>query len=189
VSASLLEDARAGARLAGRVPFPASVLPPVPRVLGAIAAAERALRAGETIDCDALALAVIEAVLAACGAEAPRAREPSPRDRERVRAALDAIDASPEQTWALGDLAVLTGASPFHLARSFRAIVGTTPHQYLIAARLRRAALLLLDTQKRITHVAYDAGFGDLSNFVHTFRRAMGATPRDFRARRVSPPG
>jgi AraC-like DNA-binding protein len=187
VCGSLVEDVRAATRLGGRDPFPVSVLPPVPRVLGELAAADRALRAGDAIDGDALAMTVIEAVLGACGAEAPRAREPSAGARDRVRAALDAIDARPEEGWALGDLADLTGASPFHFARAFRAIVGTTPHRYVVGARLRRAALLLLDTRRRITDVAYDVGFGDLSNFVHTFRREMGFTPRDFRARGCRP--
>jgi AraC-like DNA-binding protein len=100
-----------------------------------------------------------------------------------VRPPLDAIDAQPDAAWALGDLARHVGASPFHFARAFRAIVGTTPHRYIVAARLRRAALLLLDTRRKITDIAFDVGFGDLSNFVHTFHREMGATPRDFRAR------
>jgi AraC-like DNA-binding protein len=183
IAPSLVEDVRASARLVGRAPFPVSVLPPVPRVVGEIAAADRALRAGAEVDADALALAVVDAALAACGAEPSRAREPSRGDRDRVRAALDAIDARPDAAWALGDLAELVGTSPFHFARAFRTIVGTTPHRYVVSARLQRAAHLLLGTHRLITDIAFDVGFGDLSNFVHTFRRTMGATPRDFRAR------
>ena len=32
-----------------------------------------------------------------------------------------------------------------------------------------------------VTDVAYDVGFGDLSNFVRTFHRAAGVSPRRFR--------
>ena len=60
-------------------------------------------------------------------------------------------------------------------------MTGTTPHQYLIAARLRLAVRLLLDTDLPVTRVAYDAGFQDLSNFNHTFRRVVGCTPRAYR--------
>jgi AraC family transcriptional regulator len=186
VSAALVEDVRSAVRLGGRDPFPTSVLPPVARVVAELAAADRVLSApgGErAADVDAIALAVVEAVLGACGAGSPRAREPSARDHERVAAALDAIDERPEQPWALGDLAELVDASPFHFARAFRAVVGTTPHRYLVAARLRRAARLLLDTSRRVTDVAYEVGFGDLSNFVHTFRREMGSTPAAYRTR------
>ena len=128
-----------------------------------------------------LALKLVEAVLLARGGEPTTMRAPSHRDRDHVAAALDAIDAASDEPWALADLAELVGASPFHFARAFRTITGTTPHRYVISARIRRAAALLLDTQQRISDIALDVGFGDLSNFIHTFRREMGMTPRDFR--------
>jgi AraC family transcriptional regulator len=56
-----------------------------------------------------------------------------------------------------------------------------TPHQYLVRARLRRAARLLAREDRAITDVAYEAGFADLSNFVRTFGRAAGVSPREFR--------
>jgi len=46
---------------------------------------------------------------------------------------------------------------------------------------LRHAARLLADDARTITDIAYDVGFGDLSNFVRTFRRAAGVSPRGFR--------
>jgi AraC-like DNA-binding protein len=56
-----------------------------------------------------------------------------------------------------------------------------TPHQYLLRCRLRRAAGLLADDGRPVTEVAYEAGFADLSNFVRSFRRAAGVSPRTFR--------
>ena len=38
-----------------------------------------------------------------------------------------------------------------------------------------------LSTEVPITDVAFDVGFGDLSNFVRTFHRAAGVSPRAFR--------
>jgi AraC family transcriptional regulator len=46
---------------------------------------------------------------------------------------------------------------------------------------LRRAARLLAEGAGSISDVAFDVGFGDLSNFVRTFRRAAGVSPRRFR--------
>jgi AraC-like DNA-binding protein len=63
----------------------------------------------------------------------------------------------------------------------FRAVLGVTPHQYLIRARLGRAARLLADPARSITDIALDVGFADLSNFVRTFHRAAGVSPRAFR--------
>jgi AraC-like DNA-binding protein len=60
-------------------------------------------------------------------------------------------------------------------------VLGVTPHQYLVRARLRRAARLLCDETRPVTDIAFDVGFGDLSNFVRTFHRAAGVSPRGFR--------
>ena len=57
-------------------------------------------------------------------------------------------------------------------------MLGVTPHQYLVRSRLRRAARLLADGARSISDVAFDVGFGDLSNFVRTFHRAAGVSPR-----------
>jgi AraC-like DNA-binding protein len=60
-------------------------------------------------------------------------------------------------------------------------VLGVTPHQYLVRARLRRAARLLAEDDRDVTEVAYDVGFNDLSNFVRTFHRAAGVSPLKFR--------
>ncbi len=60
-------------------------------------------------------------------------------------------------------------------------MLGVTPQQYLVRSRLRRAVRLLADGARSISDVALDVGFGDLSNFVRTFHRAAGVSPRRFR--------
>lgn len=74
-----------------------------------------------------------------------------------------------------------TGLSPFHFLRLFARVLGVTPHQYLLRSRLRRAARLLSDDARPITDIAFDVGFADLSNFVRSFHRAAGISPRGFR--------
>ena len=60
-------------------------------------------------------------------------------------------------------------------------MLGVTPHQYLVRSRLRHAARRLAYDDSPVTDIAYDVGFGDLSNFVRTFHRAAGASPMRFR--------
>jgi len=105
------------------------------------------------------------------------------RTRERRRAVEAAlrIDAACEEPIDLSRAAREAGLSPFHFLRLFAQVLGVTPHQYLVRSRLRRAARLLADDQRPITDVAFDVGFGDLSNFVRTFHRAAGVSPRRFR--------
>ena len=91
------------------------------------------------------------------------------------------IDAHAGDQLDLDRMARESGLSAFHYLRLFAGTLGVTPHQYLVRSRLRHAARLLADEDRSITGVALDVGFGDLSNFVRTFRRAAGASPRGFR--------
>jgi AraC-like DNA-binding protein len=103
------------------------------------------------------------------------------RDRRRaVRAALW-LDAHASEPLDLGRVARESGVSAFHFLRLFARVTGVTPHQYLVRARLRRAARLLAQDARAIADIAYEVGFGDLSNFIRTFRRASGMSPRHFR--------
>jgi AraC-like DNA-binding protein len=103
------------------------------------------------------------------------------RDRRRAVEAALWIDAHSHLQIDLEQAAAQADISPFHFLRLFAGVLGVTPHQYLVRARLRHAARLLADDGRPVTDVAYDVGFGDLSNFVRTFHRAAGISPRKFR--------
>ncbi len=103
------------------------------------------------------------------------------RDRRRAVEAALWIDAHSQAGIELEDIARQAGVSPFHFLRLFSAVLGVTPHQYLVRSRLRRAARHLADDDRAVTDIAYDVGFGDLSNFVRTFHRAAGVSPTKFR--------
>jgi AraC-like DNA-binding protein len=103
------------------------------------------------------------------------------RDRSRAVHAALWIDANADQPIDLAAAAAEAGLSEFHFLRLFTRVLGVTPKQYLIRSRLRRAAHLLAENAQPITDIAFDVGFGDLSNFVRTFHRAAGVSPRRFR--------
>lgn len=103
------------------------------------------------------------------------------RDRRRAVEAALWIDAHSHQEIDLEGAAAQADVSPFHFLRLFSSVLGVTPHQYLVRSRLRHAARLLAEDDNSITDIAYDVGFGDLSNFVRTFHRAAGVSPRRFR--------
>jgi AraC-like DNA-binding protein len=113
-----------------------------------------------------------------------RPREPKPataRDRRRAVETALWIDAHSHLQIDLDRAAAQAELSPFHFLRLFAGVLGVTPHQYLVRSRLRHAARLLADEARAVTDVAYEVGFGDLSNFVRTFHRAAGVSPRRFR--------
>lgn len=104
------------------------------------------------------------------------------RDRQRAVQSALWIDAHADRAIDLDTTAKAAGVSSFHFLRLFSNVLGVTPHQYLVRSRLRHAARLLADDTRSITNIALDVGFGDLSNFVRTFHRAAGVSPRRFRA-------
>jgi len=114
------------------------------------------------------------------GRKAKRA-EARARDRRRAVEAALWIDEHSDEPLDLESTAKEAGLSAFHFLRLFAGVLGVTPHQYLVRSRLRHAARLLADHDRAITDVAFDVGFGDLSNFVRTFHRAAGLSPRAFR--------
>jgi len=63
---------------------------------------------------------------------------------------------------------------------------GTTFTDYVLAQRLLRAHRLLTDPRcagQKISTIAFDAGFGDLSYFNRAFRRRYGVAPSELRAK------
>jgi AraC family transcriptional regulator len=111
----------------------------------------------------------------------PRFATPGTADRRRAVESALWLDACASKDVSLQSVAERVQLSPFHFLRLFSTVLGVTPHQYLLRARLRRAARLLIETQQSITNIALEAGFADLSNFVRTFHRAAGASPGHFR--------
>jgi AraC family transcriptional regulator len=102
-------------------------------------------------------------------------------DRRRAVEVALWIDAYAHRPIDLASAARRAELSPFHFLRLFTAVVGVSPHQYLLRSRLRHAARLLAGEERAVTEVALNVGFADLSNFIRTFRRAAGLSPGAFR--------
>jgi len=156
-------------------------VPPLPElgVLGELAQATAEERTDLGLEEVGLCFAA-RCVEVLSGAKRSASAERAADRRRAVEAALWLDERAHEQI-DLEGAARAASLSPFHFLRIFSRALGVTPHQYLVRARLRRAARLLLDGERSITDVAMDVGFGDLSNFVRTFHRAAGVSPRRFR--------
>jgi AraC family transcriptional regulator len=99
----------------------------------------------------------------------------------RVTRIVRAIEQRPDAGLTLGGLARSAGLSPYYLLRVFERLTGVTPHQYVLRARLREAAMRLAAEPSRVLDIALDCGFGDVSNFNRAFRAEFGVAPRLFR--------
>jgi AraC family transcriptional regulator len=82
---------------------------------------------------------------------------------------------------SLERLASVAGMDLFRFARAFKQSTGSSPHRYVMEARIMRAKELLRDRTISITEIAYRTGFASPSHFSVTFRRVTNIAPRAFR--------
>ncbi|MCI3274014.1 GlxA family transcriptional regulator [Streptomyces cylindrosporus] len=82
----------------------------------------------------------------------------------------------------LGAMAARSGMSERTFSRRFREQTGTTPLQWLLRTRVRRAQYLLENSDRPIERIAQQAGFGSPTAFRERFRRVVGTTPQAYRS-------
>jgi AraC family transcriptional regulator len=169
--------------------FAAPCLPPSPPLIPLIATVEAACRDRGGVELEELALRLADAVTAVLAGADRVVRPPSRRDERRISDAVRRIEAEAheplDERLSLTTLAREVAMSPYHFLRTFRQVVGMTPHQFVLRARLHRAAVRLRRSEESVSAIAFDAGFNDLSTFNRRFHRIIGASPSAYRTRRT----
>jgi AraC-like DNA-binding protein len=160
-----------------RPEFAHNRLSPVRLLASLTARARRAMREPAQLDEIAIELAGSAIALAGRGRRSAALSPHAGRMSEVLRY-MAAHSAAPH---TIATLAIMAKLSPYHFLRSFKAVTGVTPHQWLLRARLRAAADKLAATRVPVTEIALDVGFEDLSNFTRTFRAEFGVSPRQYR--------
>ena len=92
----------------------------------------------------------------------------------------DSILDQPENLYLIEEMAQDTNISPFHLIRKFKKLYGLTPHQFQIQCKVRKAQKLL-EEEKNVCEVTYDAGFCDQSHLDRCFQKIVGMTPKEYK--------
>lgn len=121
------------------------------------------------------AIQLLEEVLA------PVPAKPTKIARELAEETRRALFQDFRQDDTLEELAFQLGYSPFHLARSFRKVFGTSIHQYKTELRLRASLDILGRSRRDVGEIGLELGFASPSHFAYAFRRAYGVTPSEFR--------
>ncbi|MBQ1093454.1 helix-turn-helix domain-containing protein [Streptomyces sp. B93] len=86
-----------------------------------------------------------------------------------------------DQPLTVEDLARQAGMSSRHLGRHFRAVTGTTPLQWLLTQRIRRAQELLETTDAGVDTIAAATGMGTATTLRRHFNRTLGVPPDTYR--------
>lgn len=104
----------------------------------------------------------------------------------RIRRSVELMHAQLAAELSLKEIAAASYLSPFHFARVFKKLTGTTPHAYLAGIRTARAQLLLADPALSVAEIGARVGYASPSHFTKAFRQATGLSPRAFRNGLVS---
>jgi AraC-like DNA-binding protein len=99
----------------------------------------------------------------------------------RLLRARDAMDRAYARPLDVRTVAAVAHISPAHFSRSFRSVFGETPHRYLQRRRIERSMFLLRETDRTVTDICFEVGFGSLGTFSRTFREIVGETPSGYR--------
>ena len=159
----------------------AGCVPPLPELMVLGELAQAAAEGTSDVGLDEVGLLFAARFVEVVSGRKPRPLAARAGDRRRAVEAALWLDAHSHEPIDLERAAREVGLSAFHFLRLFARVLGVTPHQYLLRSRLCHAARLLAGDARSITDVAFDVGFGDLSNFVRTFHRAAGVSPGAFR--------
>jgi len=123
------------------------------------------------------------------GGQAQFIRHEAPGSTASLATLLDWMRENAHRSLSVDELAQQAAASPRTFARRFRAQTGTTPLQWLITARVRRAQELLETTHLSIDEIATVAGFDGAAALRDRFRRTVGVSPKAYRRSLGMPAG
>jgi AraC-like DNA-binding protein len=110
-----------------------------------------------------------------------KALRESPELLRALRRARDLTDRDFAQPLTLDAMARSASLSKFHFARSFAAVYGETPRDYLTRRRIERAKDLLRAANLSVTEICLVVGFSSLGSFSTRFRLLVGVSPSEYR--------
>ncbi len=99
----------------------------------------------------------------------------------RLNAVLQAVLVSPQEDWPVDRMAEVAKLSRAQLMRLFKAVVGVSPHRFVLSIRLQQAAVQLADSADTVLRIALDNGFVSESHFNRAFKQYFGQTPKQYR--------
>ncbi|MDO5548454.1 MAG: helix-turn-helix domain-containing protein [Eubacteriales bacterium] len=94
---------------------------------------------------------------------------------------IKCIHTSYSSALSLSRLAKQTGVTPQYLSALFTKEVGISFVNYLRNYRIKAAEQLLLETDKKISDIAFSVGYDDPQYFCRVFKTVTGSSPKSYR--------
>ena len=87
---------------------------------------------------------------------------------------------------SLGQVAKAVNTSSFYFCKMFKKATGLNFTNYLSRIRIERAKNLLLNPNLRVSEIAFEVGFQSLTHFNRVFKKIIGQSPTEYRAKLMS---
>lgn len=100
-----------------------------------------------------------------------------------VQKGIEFISSNYSYAITVEDIADYVGVSRSHLFRSFEAVLGQSPKEYLTEFRMKQACYLLEHSQLSITAIANSLGFDNSLYFSKTFHKQKNMSPKEYRSK------
>ena len=100
---------------------------------------------------------------------------------EQINSIVNRLTQNIAQAPSMSECAAQLGMTESRFSRFFRRATGNNFIDFVNRVRISRACLLLMESNRYITHICYDVGFNNVANFNRRFLEIKGMTPSEFR--------
>ncbi len=100
---------------------------------------------------------------------------------ERIGTVINFIVENYSKQLSMRELARQIDMSERMFTRFFRTATGNSFTDFVNRLRVNKACQLLMETERYVTNICYDAGFNNVANFNRRFLELKGMTPKQFR--------
>jgi AraC-like DNA-binding protein len=114
--------------------------------------------------------------------EFKRARSTHRAEPVEIWKARKFIEQNSGEELSLNKVAKAVNISANHLSEKFKQITGLNFVDYVARTRFEEVRGLLLNSNRRISEIAFAAGFQSLSQFNRVFKKVSGKSPTEYRA-------
>jgi len=101
--------------------------------------------------------------------------------RDLVASIALRMQQNPREISSVSEIALKAGYSTDHFTRTFKKIMGCSPQQFLVNARITKAKSMLLDSGLTIKEIADQLGYCNAYFFSRQFKTMTDHTPSQFR--------
>ncbi|MCE7067542.1 AraC family transcriptional regulator [Dyadobacter sp. CY326] len=102
-------------------------------------------------------------------------------NKDRINAALGYIVDNFRNDIVLNEVAAVVNMSPNAFCKYFKRVTNKTFLDTVIDYRINFAVQQLLSTDRPVSEISFDSGFGDVSHFYKLFKRRMKMSPLSYR--------